>query len=117
MSCVDPCVYEVCLKISLVSPSLDITNRGLRTPSAGSSYETVECILATVWGTSGLAKPDRLPVFRPVAYPGTASHTHAARDGLVNSQKAVGTLDWMSRFGLGVKGANAGPTSPMGVAL
>ena len=52
------------------------------------AYETMEDKLATLQLISDLPKPYRLQVFSVIYYPGTSLHTIAARDGLVNDEKA-----------------------------
>jgi radical SAM superfamily enzyme YgiQ (UPF0313 family) len=52
------------------------------------AYETTEDRLNTLRLISDLPKPYRLQVFSVIYYPGTSLHTIAARDGLVNDEKA-----------------------------
>ncbi len=52
------------------------------------AYETMDDKLATLRLISDLPKPYRLQVFSVIYYPGTSLHTIAARDGLVNDEKA-----------------------------
>jgi len=52
------------------------------------AYETMEDKLHTLRLISDLPKPYRLQVFSVIYYPGTSLHTIAARDGLVNDEKA-----------------------------
>jgi anaerobic magnesium-protoporphyrin IX monomethyl ester cyclase len=52
------------------------------------AYETMEDKLHTLKLISQLPKPYRLQVFSVIYYPGTSLHTIAARDGLVNDEKA-----------------------------
>jgi anaerobic magnesium-protoporphyrin IX monomethyl ester cyclase len=52
------------------------------------AYETIDDKLATLQLISDLPKPYRLQVFSVIYYPGTSLHTIAARDGLVNDEKA-----------------------------
>ena len=52
------------------------------------AYETIDDKLATLRLISDLPKPYRLQVFSVIYYPGTSLHTIAARDGLVNDEKA-----------------------------
>ena len=52
------------------------------------AYETTEDQLNTLRLISDLPKPYRLQVFSVIYYPGTSLHTIAARDGLVNDEKA-----------------------------
>ena len=52
------------------------------------AYETTEDQLHTLRLISNLPKPYRLQVFSVIYYPGTSLHTIAARDGLVNDEKA-----------------------------
>ena len=52
------------------------------------AYETIEDKLDTLRLISDLPKPYRLQVFSVIYYPGTSLHTLAARDGLVNDEKA-----------------------------